>query len=126
VPESQALELFDCPSGKGSPLPTLVAPDDRGGSGSSAVYGPGDASSSISLETGLDIEALINHYNSQFEQADWVQVDRGEGELSRWSIWSFQDEEGESWQGFLLIAKVQDTPNQYTGFVQIFRPSPNN
>ncbi|MBD2054877.1 hypothetical protein H6F88_02350 [Oculatella sp. FACHB-28] len=74
----------------------------------------------------IDIETLINHYNSQFEQADWLQIDGGEGELSRWSIWSFQDEEGENWRGLLVISKVQETPSEYVGFVQIFRRPRDN
>ncbi|MBD1995927.1 hypothetical protein H6G00_04750 [Leptolyngbya sp. FACHB-541] len=126
LPESQALRSFDCPSWEEAPLPNLLPPTDRGGGGASAVYGPEDARSSISIETDLDIETLINHYNSQFEQADWLQIDGGEGELSRWSIWSFQDEEGENWRGLLVISKVQETPSEYVGFVQIFRRPRDN
>lgn len=124
--EFQNLESFDCPSRKWAPLPNLLPPTDHGGGGSSTVYDLEEAHSRISIETALDAEALINHYNSQFEQADWVQIDTGEGEPSRWSIWSFQDEEGESWGGLLVITEVQNTPNEYIGFVQVFKRSPDS
>jgi hypothetical protein len=124
--EFQDLELFDCPSRKWAPLPNLLPPDDRGGGSSSAIYDLEEAHSRISIETNLDAEALIHHYNSQLEQADWVQIDTGEGGLSRWSIWSFQDEEGESWGGLLVISEVQNTPNEYIGFVQVFKQSPDS
>jgi hypothetical protein len=122
--ESEPSSEFDCSLGMAeSPLPALLPPNDAVVRGSGSSFGNDNASADAVIETDLDAEALINHYASQLQQAGWTQVETSERGLSRWS---YRDEEGNDWQGSLLITEIQEMPNQYAAYIQIVRRSPND
>ncbi|MBD2071618.1 hypothetical protein H6F93_29560 [Leptolyngbya sp. FACHB-671] len=109
-------------SGIDSPLPNLPPPADAFiGSGSNDGF-----RSDVEIESDLDAKALIDHYNRQFQQTNWTQIDSGEGELLQWSLWNFEDEQGRNWQGLLTITEVQNVPGQYSAYVQVIEQLPNN
>lgn len=95
-------------------IPQLVTPAgaslQRGGAGSSDR----DAEVTAYLKTALSPIELIEFYNQQLEAAGWemknntfAQADDGEGGAA-WSLWALEDDDGNSWQGSLMVLKASE------------------
>ncbi|NJL21028.1 MAG: hypothetical protein HC895_09745 [Leptolyngbyaceae cyanobacterium SM1_3_5] len=94
------------------PLPELTAAPNTqvrafGGGGSESNW-----NSTANIEGSLTSQALLNHYVSQLEQADWTQQASDTRDAIAWSFLTLRDEEGRPWQSFLSIAPA-DEPNTY-------------
>lgn len=96
-----------------NPMPVLVSPPESiissprgGGSGDYWLSG-------VDLETELEIESLMAHYGDQWEQAGWTQIADNQTDRTFWSLWRWQDEAGQSWQGTLSMTQLEEMPGQY-------------
>lgn len=85
------------------PMPKLAAPKDAVISNQNSMGGWGNqVTVSAEIETELDSSALAIHYADQLKAANWTAVSSEECGSASWSTWSFEDEEGISWDGFLI------------------------
>lgn len=85
------------------PMPKLSAPKDAVISNQNYMGGWGNqVTVSAEIETELDSSALAIHYADQLKAANWTAVSSKECGPASWSTWSFEDEEGISWDGFLI------------------------
>ena len=75
------------------------------------------------LITSLSIEVLVNHYQTEMQQAGWQQQALSQVENFHLSLWSFIDEQKQLWQGVLYFLAV---PNKTTQFTGLFRIEPLN
>lgn len=75
--------------------------------------------SSATIDTQLDGQALANYYNRLFQQAGWIRWDSKQSQPINWSIWRYKDQQGKSWQGTLTITKVEGKPNQYSALAVV-------
>jgi hypothetical protein len=85
-----------------------------------AIQMPGGGSSaddhvetSAALETALDLAALSAHYPGELTRAGWRQLDAGASGPAAWSVWSFTDKEGTSWQALLFILQRPGRQGKY-------------
>lgn len=84
-------------------IPMLLPPTGShqqgggGGGGSDRVY------SSATLESDLDLPTIMAHYVEQLTAADWTTVAQGIDGPMAWSTWTWQDQEGEPWQGLFFV-----------------------
>lgn len=91
-------EIFDL-------LPTLAPPSGAqqqgggGGGGSDSVY------SSATLESNLDLATIATHYADQLNAAQWTPVASGGDSTMAWSTWTWQDDEGDAWQGLFFVVR---------------------
>ena len=96
-----------------NPMPVLVSPPEailsspRGG-GSRDYWVSG-----ADLETELEAESLMEHYSDQWEQAGWIRIAGHQTDRTFWSLWRWQDEAGQSWQGTLSMTQLEEMPGQY-------------
>lgn len=88
-------------------LPALEAPEGSnligGGSGGSL----NGAHSELTIETNIDLPALIAHYKAQLEQAECVLIEEGQNGSLAWITWTLKEDD-ELWHGFFFILKELD------------------
>jgi hypothetical protein len=94
-------------------LPSIRGPKGamqmpRGSSG-----GPDSAESSAALETDFDLAAVSIHYVDELERDGWRRLDAGTSGPVAWSVWSFVDTEGTTWQALLLILQRPSRHGKY-------------
>jgi hypothetical protein len=107
------------PQGAQALIPSLAAPpgvQQRGGGGGSS---DNNAYTSASLETELAASALADHYSQQLQEAGWTQLDEGDSGPVSWHTWSFQDEEGEAWQGLFFVTEIPQSTDRHTVYLEI-------
>lgn len=103
-------------------IPALKAPSDAliqnsGGGGG----GPYDAQSTARIKTNLGSKELLEHYNQQLEDSDWILLSQNNSDEEAWSKWSFNDDEGEKWIGFLVMLNLSEESNSWYMTLQVFR-----
>jgi hypothetical protein len=92
------------------PIPKLVAPNGTGQFNGNSMGGPvGLAEVSATLETEMNSSSLEAHYADQLTAANWTMMSEGESGPSSWSSWSFKDEDGQTWDGFLMALELPGT-----------------
>ncbi len=127
-----SIEAFDLePFPPLAPLPTLSPPPkvqvSSLGSFSSVQLSSESSSSdqlsssSVVLETQLDIQSLLTHYAAQFEQAGWKRRNSEQDGPLVWSTWTMKDNKGLSWQGLLNITRIGGLSNRYIAYEQVWR-----
>jgi hypothetical protein len=57
----------------------------------------------------MNSSSLTAHYADQLKAANWTMMGEGESGPSSWSSWSYNDEDGRSWQGFLMVLELPKT-----------------
>ena len=102
----------EMPGGPMNMLPSLQQPPGvqrtQGGAGTSGNDG---AYASAELETDLSVAELAQHYMAQLQAAGWQLVDESQTEAVAWSVWTFDDEDGDAWGGTLLITDRPAVPD---------------
>jgi hypothetical protein len=60
------------------------------------------------------------HYHRQLERAGWrlVRSARLPDGVSSHSIWTFEDERGDSWRGILMVVEKSRVPRRYTAYLE--------
>jgi hypothetical protein len=88
------------------PIPLLE--DPPGARQTTAGFGGSTDSynAEVELKTELDSAIVEVHYADQLEAAGWLRRDGGQSGPLAWSSWFYQDEEGQEWQGILLVIDV--------------------
>jgi len=85
-------------------LPSLQQPAGvqrtQGGAGTSGNDG---AYASAELQTALSVAELAEQYMAQLETAGWQLVEESQTEAVAWSVWTFDDDDGDAWGGTLLV-----------------------
>jgi hypothetical protein len=94
-------------------LPSIRGPKGalqmpRGSSG-----GSDSAESAAALETDFDLAAVSIHYVDELERDGWRRLDAGTSGPVAWSIWSFVDTEGATWEALLLILQRPSRHGKY-------------
>ena len=64
---------------------------------------------SATLETEMNSSSLTDHYADQLTAANWTMMGEGESGPSSWSSWSYSDEDGQAWDGFLMALELPGT-----------------
>jgi len=91
------------PSDWMEPMPKLAAPKDAVISNQNYMGGCGNqVTVSAEIKTELNSSALAAHYADQLAAANWTAVSSEECGPASWSTWSFEDEDGIEWNGFLI------------------------
>ncbi|MGH2497765.1 MAG: hypothetical protein ACRDIV_23935 [Ktedonobacteraceae bacterium] len=94
-------------------IPPLEPPKgakQQGGGGG----GGGDSwHSNATLDTEMQLDALVPHYTAQLEKGGWIRTDEGISGPLAWSTWTFQDEDKENWNGLFFILKRPGKERQY-------------
>lgn len=95
-------------------IPPLVAPDgarrvwmEGGGGGDSSAH------TTAVLEGDLDLAVAAAHYTAHLEGAGWRATASGQDGQVAWSRWSSNDDEGQEWEGALLILTQGGSPRRY-------------
>lgn len=122
-PDDYLLENPDAP--ETAPFPYLPAPPETSLLIGGGVYGGSDFSSMAYLQSKLTIEALTNHYTEQLCQAGWTQrtVTTSDGSFA--SLWRFENDAGNVWQGMLSLI-AQPEPGQWAGYFSARRENSVN
>jgi hypothetical protein len=102
------------------PLPGLFAPPSTEVSLTGGGGGEVDYQSSMTLQTQLDSQAIATHYETQLQQAGWTRRAGGQTNPLLWSLWTFQDAQGQSWQGMFSLIQLDASGHCYSGFIRIF------
>ncbi len=100
-------------------IPQLAPPEGAKQTGGGGSGGQDNASSSASLETDVELAALIPHYTKQIEAAGWIKQDEGQSGPLAWNAWKFQDEDNEPWRGFFFILKSPGKQREYSLYVEV-------
>ncbi len=103
-------------------LPLLKAPKgavQKGGGGSTGGGSGGGGMRSLYtiLETELSVKELETHYLNQLVEAGWELKEKGSNGTIAWSTWSFADEFGNRWSGFLLVSRLRQENLRYTELI---------
>ncbi len=77
--------------------------------------------SNVHLETELELQALISHYEEQFEAVGWTKSDSGQNGALMWIRFSIMDHKSQPWLGWLNITKLGGVPNQYLAYARAVR-----
>lgn len=80
----------------------------RGGSS-----GSDSAELNAALETDFDLAAVSIHYVDELERDGWRRLDAGTSGPVAWSVWSFVDTEGATWEALLLILQRPSRHGKY-------------
>lgn len=86
-------------------LPVLEAPAGARVTSGGSSSGNGTAESSSDITTDLTPRELNAHYSSQMEAAKWNRLDSGDAANFSWSSWQTTDDQGDLWNGTLIILK---------------------
>lgn len=90
-------------------FPALTPPDGVSVSGNSSGGGGGDSYyQETTLATTLTAGELVAAYNPQLAEAGWTELTTIDAETTALSTWTFTDEEGETWNGLLLMSRTAD------------------
>jgi hypothetical protein len=60
-------------------------------------------------ETAMNSSSLTDHYADQLKAANWTMMGEWQSGPSAWSSWSFKDDDGQSWDGFLMALEIPGT-----------------
>lgn len=92
------------------PIPKLAAPKGARISNENSVSGPGNmVATSVTVKTEMNSSSLTAHYADQLMAANWTIMGEGESGPSSWSSWSYNDEDGQTWDGFLMALELPGT-----------------
>jgi len=92
------------------PIPKLVAPKGTRLFNGNSMGGPGSlVAVSATLETEMNSSSLTAHYADQLTTANWTMMSEGESGPSAWSSWSYNDEDGQAYDGFLMALELPGT-----------------
>ena len=61
----------------------------------------------------LEIAAIAAHYTRQLEAVGWTRHAEGQDGPLAWSTWTFQDDDGQNWQGWFFALRTSDQPGKY-------------
>ena len=86
-------------------LPVLETPAGARVTSGGSSSGDGTAESSSDIITDLTPRELNAHFSSQMEAAKWDRLDSGDVENFSWSSWEITDDQGDLWNGTLIILK---------------------
>ena len=104
-------------SGRSAPtlsiLPTLKVPPGSKIEGSGTGDGGDQANAEVTLLTDLTAVALAEHFGGQLEKFAWVLMEEGADGPSAWSIWKYEDSDGNPWVGLLLAIDLPDGKTSY-------------
>src|SRR5258705_438284 len=94
-------------------LPSIHGPKGatqmpRGSSG-----GSDSVESSAALETDFDLAAVSIYYVDELERDGWRRLDAGMSGPVAWSVWSFVDTEGATWEALLLLLQRPGRHGKY-------------
>jgi hypothetical protein len=67
---------------------------------------------SMTMKTEMNSSSLAAHYADQLMAANWTMMDEGESGPSSWSSlssWGYNDEDGQAWNGFLIVLELPGT-----------------
>lgn len=87
-------------------LPNLLMPKSAEPTSGSSGYGD-DVSSSITINTDLNLSALFDHYNSQLEQANWKQSEKIALKNGLVVTYTFNSPKNEPWGALLTIVPAK-------------------
>jgi hypothetical protein len=92
------------------PAPTftvsLEAPMGSQGSNIGGFWEEKKGEWSATLKSPLTDAELLPHYESQLRQLGWSALTQSKDKSLLWSIWTFQDQKQQSWQGILSLAPL--------------------
>jgi len=107
--------LASCTKDPGAPEHAIPFLEDPPGA-QQITTGFGGSTDSLSAEAtlraDLDVAVLEAHYAAQLEEAGWIRHDRAQSGPLVWSAWTFQDEGGRDWRGFLLAMEMAEVPDR--------------
>ncbi len=101
-----------------SRIPTLAPPPGARQNSEGASAGDDRAHATALLETDLALPAVAAHYSAHLEGSGWARRDEGASGPGAWSLWTFQDEDGDDWRGEFIILKDRE-PRQYFLLVRV-------
>jgi hypothetical protein len=61
----------------------------------------------LTIQTNIDLPALIAHYKAQLVQAECVLIEEGQNGSLAWITWTLKGDD-ELWRGFLFILQELD------------------
>lgn len=88
------------------PIPKLAAPKGAGISNMNTVTGQGMVATSATVKTEVNSSSLAAHFADQLMAANWTMIGEDESGPSSWSSWSYNDEVGQAWDGFLMALEL--------------------
>ncbi len=93
-----------------NPIPMLTIPNGTMMFNPNSMSGPNSTQAvSATLETEMNRSSLTAHYADQLKAANWTMMGEGESGPSSWSSWSYKDEDGLAWDGFLMALELPGT-----------------
>ena len=95
-----------------------VLPSIHGPKGAMQMPGGGGAGhdhvdTSAALETDFDLAAVSIYYVDELERNGWRRLDAGMSGPVAWSVWSFVDTDGATWEALLLILQRPGRHGKY-------------
>lgn len=102
-----------------SVIPALRAPKGVAVQGTGAGSSDRDAQVTANLKGDLSAAEVVDFYNEQLLAAGWEMQNAAEGEGAAWSQWTFQDEQGNSWIGALMVMEASAENNTLFAYVSI-------
>ena len=92
------------------PIPMLTGPNGTRMLYAESMGGPDSMQAvSATLETEMNSSSLTDHYADQLKAANWTMIGEGESGPSSWSSWSYNNEDGRAWDGFLMALELPGT-----------------
>ncbi len=92
------------------PIPMLTGPNGTRMLYAESMGGPDSMQAvSATLETEMNSSSLTDHYADQLKAANWTMIGADESGPSSWSSWSYNNEDGRAWDGFLMALELPGT-----------------
>jgi hypothetical protein len=85
---------------------SLAAPTGSQGFNSGGSWQANKGEWSATLKSSLTDAELLPHYESQLRQLGWSAIAQSKDKPLLWSIWTFQDQKQQRWQGILSLAPL--------------------
>ncbi len=104
-------------------LPALKVPLGSKIEGSGSGDGGDNAYADVALVTDLTAVALEEHFGEQLEEFAWALTEEGALGPSAWSIWKYEDSDGNPWVGLLLAIDLPDGKTRYATLNTVQRGS---
>ncbi len=96
-----------------NPIPTLTIPNGTRMLIPNSLGGPNSTQAvSATLDTEMNSSSLMAHYADQLKAANWTMMGEGESGPSAWSSWSYNDEDSQAYDGFLMALELPGTETQ--------------
>lgn len=95
------------------PLLILPAPSDVDMLSWSASNGEKESNAEAKLTTNLNLQELIIHFATYFEQKRWVEDDCGQKENSIWRSYEMTDENAITWLGVLQLTSLSEAKHYF-------------